>query len=262
MKKNSTFLKQGFKIYGKNLVLCTAVCCPAILLAALAFAARALGVYFVRLYSPDFTDALYFMDADFFLMLPSVIKYALLVLIIPLYYGIYLWLAELKRGNVHKIYESFGFYTRFSLIFKCILIKLTDLIFKTAVLLPVLIPLSASVWVISLAFRYSYYGIYIISIGLCLAAVTAVCFIACLTFAQQSFSLDYVYVTNPEKPFLWIVKTAFGTMKKRKASGFALKLILSFFFIPCVLIVPIPFVMPAVILCIISYNADICAKIS
>lgn len=262
MKRYLFALKDGLGVYKKNLWRCTLAFLPVLMLIFLGFFTEIAGKYLVKTYSPDLTSVYPFADSNFFMLLATFAKYLIFALSVPLYYGLYIWLVELKRGNRHKIYECFGFYTKFSLILKCLTVKAFDFAVKLLILSPTLIPLSASVWMFSLLTKYSGYGGEILSLFICFCVLTVVAFIACLTLMQKTHTLDYIFVTNPEKPLTWIIRTSLKSMKRRKSESFVFKALIAALLMPCILIIPIAVLVPALMLCVISYTADICADIS
>lgn len=177
-----------------------------------------------------------------------------LVVATPLYFGILLWYWELSKGNKHEFYECFGFFTNRKLFFRVIMLKLSVGIRVVASFLITLIPISISLFLFHMIRADTSGSEIFLLLLICSTVLSIVTIISISIFCMRYLLVDFIYVANPDMPIREIVRLSKGIMAGRKANSLCFILSFSLWFLLCIFILPIIYVVPYFTTSLSSYT--------
>lgn len=177
-----------------------------------------------------------------------------IIIATPLYFGILLWYWELAKGNRHEFYECFGFFTNRKLFFRVIWLKLSVGIRVVASYLIALIPISISMFLFEMIRAHTSKSDIFLLLLICSTVLSIVTIISISIFCMRYLLVDFIYIANPDMPIREIIRQSKSTMSGRKANSLCFILSFSFWFLMCIFILPIIYVLPYFTTSLSSYT--------
>jgi len=185
---------------------------------------------------------------------------ATIIVATPLYFGILLWYWELAKGNKHEFYECFGFFTSRKLFFSVIKLKLSVGIRVVASFLITLIPISISMFLFEMIRTDPSNSDTFLLLLICSTVLSIVTVISISIFCMRYLLVDFIYIANPDMPIREIIRQSKNIMSGRKANSLCFILSFSFWFLMCIFIVPIIYVVPYFATSLSSYTRRLCSE--
>lgn len=247
--------KESHQVLKKNWLSAAKIVLTFILIFALPYAFEVLLLLLLgRFGIVDFNSAAFTSPNPMILIVTFIRIVVTIIVATPLYFGILLWYWELSKGNKHEFYECFGFFTNRRLFFHVIKLKLLVGIRVVASYLIALIPISISMFLFEMIRADTRNSEIFLLLLICSTVLSIVTIISISIFCMRYLLVDFIYIENPDMPIREIIRRSKSTMSGRKANSLCFILSFSLWFLMCIFILPIIYVVPYFTTSLSSYT--------